>query len=88
MAWLPDVVMLGSSDIRLSELSLNEETRTLLELALGSSGGHAGYLQQKMEEYAQSKGKCRQKWILYTLHVAVNLLCRILLLLLRNMSLY
>lgn len=58
MAWLPEVVMLGSSDIRLSELSLNEETRTLLELALGSSRGHAGYLQQKMEEYAQGKGKC------------------------------
>lgn len=56
MTWLPDVVLLGSSDIRLSELSLNEETRTLLELALGSSRGHAGCLWQKMEEYAQGKG--------------------------------
>eukprot|EP00066_Takifugu_rubripes_P013620 XP_011602886.1 PREDICTED: probable E3 ubiquitin-protein ligase HERC1 isoform X2 [Takifugu rubripes] len=55
LTWLPDVVLLGSSDIRLSELSLNEETRTLLELALGSSRGHAGCLWQKMGEYAQGK---------------------------------
>lgn len=56
MAWLTEVVLLGSSDSRLAELSLNEETRTLLELALGSSRGAAGDLWQKMEEYALSKG--------------------------------
>uniref|UniRef100_UPI0037E82BA5 probable E3 ubiquitin-protein ligase HERC1 n=1 Tax=Semicossyphus pulcher TaxID=241346 RepID=UPI0037E82BA5 len=55
MAWLTEVVLLGSSDARLAELSLNEETRTLLELALGSSRGAAGELWQKMEEYAHSK---------------------------------
>lgn len=60
MAWLAEVVLLGSSDARLAELSLNEETRTLLELALGSSRGPAGGMWQKMEEYAHSKG------ILYT----------------------
>lgn len=56
MAWLTEVVLLGSSDARLAELSLNEETRTLLELALGSSRGAAGGLWQNMEEYAHSKG--------------------------------
>ncbi|XP_041666433.1 probable E3 ubiquitin-protein ligase HERC1 isoform X2 [Cheilinus undulatus] len=55
MAWLIEVVLMGGSDARLSELSLNEETRTLLELALGSSRGAAGALWQKMEEYAHSK---------------------------------
>ncbi|KAI3361765.1 hypothetical protein L3Q82_002108 [Scortum barcoo] len=55
MAWLTEVVLLGSSDARLAELSLNEETRMLLELALGSSRGPAGGLWQKMEEYAHSK---------------------------------
>ncbi len=60
LAWLTEVVLLGSNDARLAELSLNEETRTLLELALGSSRGPAGDLWQKMEEYAHSKGtlKC------------------------------
>uniref|UniRef100_A0A665WLM9 HECT-type E3 ubiquitin transferase n=1 Tax=Echeneis naucrates TaxID=173247 RepID=A0A665WLM9_ECHNA len=42
MAWLTEVVLLGSSDARLAELNLNEETRTLLELALGYSRGPAG----------------------------------------------
>ncbi|XP_034457870.1 probable E3 ubiquitin-protein ligase HERC1 isoform X1 [Hippoglossus hippoglossus] len=55
MAWLTEVVLLGSSDARLAELSLNEETRTLLELALGSSRGAACGMWRKMEEYAQSK---------------------------------
>ncbi|XP_037609795.1 probable E3 ubiquitin-protein ligase HERC1 isoform X6 [Sebastes umbrosus] len=55
MAWLTEVVLLGSSDARLTELSLNEETRTLLELALGSSRGTAGGLWRNMEEYAHSK---------------------------------
>ncbi|KAF0031589.1 hypothetical protein F2P81_016144 [Scophthalmus maximus] len=55
MAWLTEVVLLGSSDARLAELSLNEETRSLLELALGSSRGAASALWQKMEEYAHSK---------------------------------
>ncbi|XP_049908952.1 probable E3 ubiquitin-protein ligase HERC1 isoform X7 [Epinephelus moara] len=55
MAWLCEVVLLGSSDARLAELSLNEETRTLLELALGSSRGPAGGLWRNMEEYAHSK---------------------------------
>lgn len=56
MVWLTEVVLLGSSDARLAELSVNEETRTLLELALGSSRGTAGGLWRKMEEYARSKG--------------------------------
>lgn len=56
IAWLTDVVLLGSSDARLAELSLDEETKTLLELALGSTRGPAGVLWQKMEEYAHSKG--------------------------------
>ncbi|XP_034402246.1 probable E3 ubiquitin-protein ligase HERC1 isoform X2 [Cyclopterus lumpus] len=55
MAWLTEVVLLGSSDARLAELSLNEETRTLLELALGSSRGPASGLWRNMEEYAHSK---------------------------------
>ncbi|XP_065821674.1 probable E3 ubiquitin-protein ligase HERC1 isoform X4 [Labrus bergylta] len=55
MAWLTEAVLLGSSDARLAELSLNEETRTLLELALGSSRGAAGCLWQNIEEYAHSK---------------------------------
>uniref|UniRef100_A0A8C9YIS1 HECT-type E3 ubiquitin transferase n=1 Tax=Sander lucioperca TaxID=283035 RepID=A0A8C9YIS1_SANLU len=56
MAWLTEVVLLGSSDARLAELSLNEETRTLLELALGTSRGPAGGLWRNMQEYAHSKG--------------------------------
>ncbi|XP_074547318.1 putative E3 ubiquitin-protein ligase HERC1 isoform X2 [Halichoeres trimaculatus] len=55
MAWLTEAVLLGNSDARLAELSLNEETRTLLELALGSSRGAAGSLWQKLEEYGHSK---------------------------------
>lgn len=58
MEWLTEVVLQGSTDARLAELSLNEETKTLLELALGSSRGPAGGLRQKMEEYAHSKGAC------------------------------
>ena len=56
MAWLTEVVLLGSSDARLAELSLSEETRTLLELAMGSSRGPAAGLWRKLEEYAHSKG--------------------------------
>lgn len=56
MTWLTEVVLLGSSDARLADLNLNEETKTLLELALGSSRGAAGGLWKKMEEYAHSKG--------------------------------
>lgn len=56
IAWLTEVVLVGSSDARVAELSLNEETMTLLELALGSSRGPAGGLWQKMEDYAHSKG--------------------------------
>ncbi|CAJ1070719.1 probable E3 ubiquitin-protein ligase HERC1 isoform X5 [Xyrichtys novacula] len=55
MAWLTEVVLMGNRDARLAELSLNEETRTLLEMALGSSRGPAGGLWQKMEEYAHIK---------------------------------
>ncbi|XP_058472668.1 probable E3 ubiquitin-protein ligase HERC1 [Solea solea] len=55
VAWLAEMVLLGNSDSRLAELSMNEETRTLLELALGSSRGPACGLWQKMEEYAYSK---------------------------------
>ncbi|XP_023136650.2 probable E3 ubiquitin-protein ligase HERC1 isoform X3 [Amphiprion ocellaris] len=55
MAWLTEVVLLGSSDARLAELNLTEETRTLLELALGSSRGPAASLWWKMEEYAHTK---------------------------------
>ncbi|KAM3600471.1 uncharacterized protein V6R79_024041 [Siganus canaliculatus] len=55
MVWLTEVVLLGSSDARLAELSLSDETRTLLELALGSSRGPAGGHWRKMEEYAHSK---------------------------------
>lgn len=56
IAWLTEVVLLGSSDARLADLSLDEETKTLLELTLGSSRGPAGGLWRKMEEYANSKG--------------------------------
>jgi len=56
MAWLTEVVLLGKSDARLAELSLNEETRTLLELAMGSSRGPASGLWRNMEDYAHSKG--------------------------------
>ncbi|KAM8872529.1 putative E3 ubiquitin-protein ligase HERC1 isoform 2-T2 [Synchiropus picturatus] len=55
LSWLTEVVLLGNCDSRLTELSVNEETRTLLELALGSSRGAAGDLWQKMEEYALTK---------------------------------
>lgn len=58
LAWLTEVVLQGSGDARLAELSLNEETKTLLELALGHSRGLAGGLWQKMEEYAHSRGQC------------------------------
>lgn len=56
MTWLTEVVLLGSTDARLTELSLTEETRTLLELALGSSRGLAGGIWQKLEDYAHGKG--------------------------------
>ncbi|KAM9794366.1 putative E3 ubiquitin-protein ligase HERC1 isoform 3-T6 [Syngnathus typhle] len=52
VAWLTEAVLLGGSDSRLSELSLTQESLTLLEVALGSSRGPAGCLLQKMEEYA------------------------------------
>ncbi|XP_038130884.1 probable E3 ubiquitin-protein ligase HERC1 isoform X2 [Cyprinodon tularosa] len=55
MAWLTEVVLLGNSDAQQTELSLTEETRTLLELALGSNRGLAGVLWWKMEEYALTK---------------------------------
>ncbi|XP_063334410.1 probable E3 ubiquitin-protein ligase HERC1 isoform X1 [Pelmatolapia mariae] len=57
MTWLTEVVLLGSTDARLTELSLTEETRTLLELALGSSRGLAGGIWQKMEDYAHGKAE-------------------------------
>lgn len=56
MTWLTEVVLLGNSDAQQTELSLTEDTRTLLELALGSTRGLAGVLWWKMEEYALSKG--------------------------------
>lgn len=56
MGWLTEVVLLGSSDARLAELNLTEDTKILLELALGSNRGPAGSLWWKMEEYAHSKG--------------------------------
>uniref|UniRef100_A0AAQ5YVK1 HECT-type E3 ubiquitin transferase n=1 Tax=Amphiprion ocellaris TaxID=80972 RepID=A0AAQ5YVK1_AMPOC len=65
MAWLTEVVLLGSSDARLAELNLTEETRTLLELALGSSRGPAASLWWKMEEYAHTKGTCVRNFALY-----------------------
>ncbi|XP_057674688.1 probable E3 ubiquitin-protein ligase HERC1 isoform X1 [Corythoichthys intestinalis] len=55
MAWLTETVVLGGSDARLTELSLNQESLALLEVALGSSRGTAGYLLQKMEEYMLSR---------------------------------
>ncbi|KAM4527576.1 putative E3 ubiquitin-protein ligase HERC1 isoform 4-T4 [Odontesthes bonariensis] len=55
MTWMTEMVLLGSSDARLAELSVTEDTRTLLELSLGSTRGLAGVLWWKMEEYAQSK---------------------------------
>ncbi|CAN9504281.1 unnamed protein product [Ophioblennius macclurei] len=55
LAWLTELVLLGSTNTRLAELSLTEETRMLLELALGASRGQAGNLWWKMEEYAHSK---------------------------------
>ncbi|XP_029920656.1 probable E3 ubiquitin-protein ligase HERC1 isoform X2 [Myripristis murdjan] len=56
MAWLTEVVLLGSSsDARLAELSLSDETNTLLELALGSSSEPANGLWQRMKEYACSR---------------------------------
>lgn len=56
MTSLTEAVLLGSGDAKLAEMSINEETRTLLELALGSSAGLAGGLWRKMEDYAHSKG--------------------------------
>lgn len=58
MTWLMEVVLLGTNDARQAELSLTEENRTLLELALGSTQGRAGVLWWKMEEYAHSRGTC------------------------------
>uniref|UniRef100_UPI003AAEB7BA probable E3 ubiquitin-protein ligase HERC1 n=1 Tax=Centroberyx gerrardi TaxID=166262 RepID=UPI003AAEB7BA len=55
IAWLTEVVLLGSSDARLAELSLSEETNTLLELALGSSREPASGLWRKMKDYASSR---------------------------------
>ncbi|XP_071392159.1 probable E3 ubiquitin-protein ligase HERC1, partial [Centroberyx affinis] len=55
MAWLTEVVLLGSSDARLAELNLSEETNTLLELALGSSREPASGLWRKMKDYASSR---------------------------------
>ncbi|KAM9306994.1 putative E3 ubiquitin-protein ligase HERC1 [Pholidichthys leucotaenia] len=55
IAWLTEVVLLGSTDSRAVDLNVSEETRTLMELALGSSRGLAGGLWQKMEEYAHSR---------------------------------
>ncbi|XP_061657060.1 probable E3 ubiquitin-protein ligase HERC1 isoform X5 [Syngnathoides biaculeatus] len=55
MAWLSEAVLLGGSDSKLSELHLNQESLTLLEVALGSSRGPAGCLLQKMGEYALSR---------------------------------
>ncbi|KAM4720559.1 putative E3 ubiquitin-protein ligase HERC1 isoform 3-T4 [Anableps anableps] len=55
MAWLTEVVLLGNSDAQQTELNLTEDTRTLLELALGSTRGLAGVVWWKMEEYALSK---------------------------------
>lgn len=56
LAWLTEVVLLGSGDARLAELCLNEETKILLEMALGSSRGPAGGLWPRMEEYMHSRG--------------------------------
>ncbi|XP_076014530.1 putative E3 ubiquitin-protein ligase HERC1 isoform X2 [Genypterus blacodes] len=55
IAWLTEVLLLGNSDARLAELSLSEDTSTLLELALGSSREPAHALWLKMEEYAQMR---------------------------------
>ncbi|XP_061589686.1 probable E3 ubiquitin-protein ligase HERC1 isoform X2 [Cololabis saira] len=55
MTWLTEVVLVGGSDARISELNLTQDSRTLLELALGSTRGPAGGLWRKMEEYANSK---------------------------------
>lgn len=55
MVWLTEEVLLGASDTRLTELNLSEESRTLLELALGSSKGAAVSLWQNLEEYALSR---------------------------------
>ncbi|KAM9735319.1 putative E3 ubiquitin-protein ligase HERC1 isoform 7-T8 [Menidia menidia] len=55
MTWLTEMVLLGSSDARLAELSVTEDTRTLLELVLGSNRGLAGVIWWKMEEFAQNK---------------------------------
>nr|XP_015798394.2 probable E3 ubiquitin-protein ligase HERC1 isoform X1 [Nothobranchius furzeri] len=55
MSWLTEIVLLGTSDARQAELNLTEDTRTLLDLALGSTRGHAGVLWWKMEEFAHSK---------------------------------
>lgn len=56
MTSLTEAVLLGSSDAKLAEMIVQEETRTLVELALGSSRGLAGGLWRKMEDYAHSKG--------------------------------
>lgn len=56
MVWLTEVVLLGSSDTRLTEFNLNAETKILLELVLGFSKGAAVSLWQNFEEYAHSRG--------------------------------
>ena len=54
--WLTEAVLLGSSEVRLTELNLAEDTSTLLELALGSSREPACTLWHKMMDYAFSRG--------------------------------
>uniref|UniRef100_A0AAV2IR35 RCC1-like domain-containing protein n=1 Tax=Knipowitschia caucasica TaxID=637954 RepID=A0AAV2IR35_KNICA len=55
MVWLTEEVLLGASENRMTEFSLSEETRVLLELALGSDKGVALSLWQNLEEYAHSR---------------------------------
>ncbi|KAM3873957.1 putative E3 ubiquitin-protein ligase HERC1 [Diretmus argenteus] len=55
MTWLTEVVLLGSNDARLAELSLSEDSNTLLELALGSSREPASGLWRRMKDYACSR---------------------------------
>lgn len=65
MAWLTEVVLLGNSDAQQMELNLTEDTRTLLELALGSTRGLAGIMWWKMEEYALSKGNLTRVYLYF-----------------------
>ncbi|XP_072310878.1 probable E3 ubiquitin-protein ligase HERC1 isoform X3 [Eucyclogobius newberryi] len=55
MSWLTEEVLLGANETRLPEFNLSEETRILLELALGSNKGAALSLWQNLEEYAHSR---------------------------------